>query len=319
MVSPTVSVVIPTRNRAQYIGEAIESVLAQTYSDYEIIVVDDGSTDRTAEFLTPYIKNNGVRYERQDALGVSAARNHGVKLARGRFIAFLDSDDIFLSSKLGKQMALFTRDPELGFVHCNFSKFDDRGSNLGVRDTSRHQGWIYPQTLQEWSVLMAMPCMLVRKDVFENVGGFDEQMSWAEDMDLWRRIARNYRIGTVPEALVKVRVHSASTTFGKVGGAEGFKRYLDKAFADDATLSPTFRRRAYAKMYAKLAQNLLGEGGAAQMRTARGLSLKALANWPLQINAALSILASLLPAGVRRSLVNFSRNRRYPAVEPESL
>jgi hypothetical protein len=160
---------------------------------------------------------------------------------------------------------------------------------------------------------------LVRKDVFENVGGFDEQMSWAEDMDLWRRIAKNYRVGTVPESLVKVRVHSGSTTFAKLGGADGFKRYLDKSFAEDLSLSPIFRRRAYAKMYAKLAQNLLGEGDSAQMQTVRDHSWKALANWPLQFSATLSIFASLLPAGVRRFLVNFSRNRRYPAVEPESL
>jgi glycosyltransferase involved in cell wall biosynthesis len=312
MASPTVSVVIPTRDRAQYIGQAVESVLAQTYPDYEIIIVDDASTDSTHEVLSPYIKNNGVRYERQDSRGVSVARNHGVHLARGRFIAFLDSDDLFLPTKVEKQIALFAQEPELGFLHCSFSKFDDRGSDLGVRDTSRHQGMIYPQILQEWSVLMAIPCMLVRKDVFENVGGFDEQMSWAEDMDLWRRIAKNYRVGTVPEALVKVRVHSASTTFGKVGAADGFKRYLDKAFADDPALSSTFKRRAYAKMHAKLAQNLLGEGKAAQMRTVRGHSLKALASWPLQISAVLSIFASLLPSGVRRSLVNFSRNRRYP-------
>jgi glycosyltransferase involved in cell wall biosynthesis len=319
MAKPTVSVVIPTRNRAQYIGEAIESVLAQTYSDYEIIVIDDGSADGTHEILSPYAKNNGVRYERQDPLGVSAARNHGVRLARGRFIAFLDSDDLFLPAKLEKQMALFAQDSELGFVHCNFSKFDGQGLDLGVRDTSRHQGSIYPKILREWSVLMAIPCMLVRKDVFENVGGFDEQMGWAEDMDLWRRIAKNYRVATVPEALVKVRVHSASTTFGKAGAADGFKRYLDKAFAEDPTLSPMFRRRTSAKMYAKLAQNLLGEGKGAQMRTVRGHSLKALASWPLQISAVLSIFASLLPAGVRRYLVNFSRNRRYPAVEAKSL
>jgi glycosyltransferase involved in cell wall biosynthesis len=319
MASPTVSVVIPTRDRARYIGQAIESVFAQIYSDYEIIVVDDGSVDNTNEILSPYIKNSGVRYERQDPLGVSAARNHGARLARGRFIAFLDSDDLFLPSKLEKQMALFARDPELGFVHCSFSKFDDRGSDLGARDTSRHHGSIYPQILHEWSVLMAMPCMLVRKDVFENVGGFDEQMSWAEDMDLWRRIAKNYRVGTVPETLVKVRVHSSSTTFGKIGGAEGFKRYLDKAFADDPALSSTFKRRAYAKMYDKLAQNLLGEGDKDQMQIVRDHSLKALASWPLQINAVLNIFASLLPAGVRRSLINFSRSRRYPAVEPESL
>lgn len=319
MASPKVSVVIPTRDRAEYIEESIESVLRQTFSDYEIIVVDDGSTDGTRQLLARYIENKTIRYERQDALGVSVARNRGARLARGAFIAFLDSDDLFLPSKLEKQMALFSQDADLGFVHCNFSKFNERGQNLGVRDTSRHRGWIYPRLLLEWSVLMAMPCMLVRKDVFEAVGGFDEQMTWAEDMDLWRRIARQYRIGSVAEVLVKVRVHPSSTTFGKIGGAEGFNRYLAKAFLEDPGLNQTFKRRAYGKMYAKLAQNLLGDGGSSEMNLVRRHSLKSLESWPLQLSAVFSILASLLPAAIRRSLVNLLRHGLYPLGEAESL
>lgn len=319
MANPEISVVIPTRDRAPFIVEAIESVRAQTYTDYEIIVVDDGSTDSTTELLKSFIENQTIRYERQEPLGVSAARNHGVSIARGRFIAFLDSDDLFLSTKLEKQIALFSNDPDLGFVHCNFSKFDERDRNLGIRDTSSHQGWIYPSILLEWSVLMAMPCMLVRKEVFEQIGGFDEKMTWAEDMDLWRRISRQYRLGSIPEALVKVRVHSTSTTYGKTGGTDGFKRYLDKAFADDPGLGLIFRRRAYAKMYAKLAQNLLGEGGSEQMRLVRQHSLKALASWPIQVSALFTALASLLPVGLRRSLANLLRRSRYKGFEAESL
>lgn len=315
MVNPTISVVIPTRNRGQYIKQALDSVFAQTYTDYEIIVVDDGSTDNTRELLAPLDREKTIRYEYQEPRGVSAARNRGVNLVHGRYVAFLDSDDLFLPTKLEKQMSVFEKDPQLGFVHCNFIKFDDKGKNHGVRDISRFRGHIYPQMLHEWSVLMAMPCMLVRTEVMKEVGGFDETMAWAEDMDLWRRIARGYRVGVVPEALVKVRVHAGSTTFEKGGASEGFKHYLDKTFADDPGLSSIFKRRAYAKMYAKLAQNLLGEGSQPQMRLVRQHSGKALATWPLQVSALGAFFASFLPREARHRLANLLRRGRYPLGE----
>jgi glycosyltransferase involved in cell wall biosynthesis len=311
-MTPTISVVIPTRNRAKYILESLDSVFAQTFTDYEVIVVDDGSTDNTQELLAPLLRAKKIRYEFGEARGVSAARNRGVALAQGRYIAFLDSDDLFLPTKLEKQTRLFEGNPQLGFVHCNFSKFADGGGELGLRDTSKFQGHVYPAILLEWSVIMAMPCMLVPKDVFLEVGGFDEQLTWAEDMDLWRRIARRYALGTVPEALVRVRVHPNSTSFVNKGGIEGFKYYLDKALAEDPALDATFRRRAQAKMYTKLAQTLLGEGLAEQMSLARAYALKALASWPLELAAILTWFATLLPLELRHTLAQGIRKKRYP-------
>ena len=312
MPTPAISVVIPTRNRRQYIGQTLDSVFAQSFKDYEIIVVDDGSTDGTGDSLASLIRKKKIRYEHQDARGVSAARNRGVGLARSPYIAFLDSDDLFLTTKLEKQMQVFARDPKLGFVHCNFSKFDDQGNDLGIRDTSLFQGQIYPWILHEWSVLMAMPCMVIRADVLNEVRGFDENMDWAEDLDLWRRIARRYRVGVVPEVLVKVRVHSASATFERSGGEEGFRRYLDKAFAEDRSLGWAFRQRAYGKMFAKLGQNLLGEGSHERMSLVRRYSLKAMLTWPLQFGALLAFFASFLPRRLRHSLAQKRRCIRYP-------
>jgi glycosyltransferase involved in cell wall biosynthesis len=316
---PEISVVIPTRNRAPYLVEALGSVFSQTFTDYEVILVDDGSTDDTLSVLTPYIKRQKVQYVFQEPAGVSAARNRGINLAQAPYIAFLDSDDLFLPSKLAKQMKLFEHEPQLGYVHCSFSKFDDQGRDLGVRDTSRFSGWIYPGILQEWSVLMAMPCMLMRTEVIKEVGGFDESMAWAEDLDLWRRIARRYAVGAVPEPLVRVRVHSSSTSFDRAKGSQGFERYLDKAFVDDPGLTPVFKRRAQAKMHAKLGQNLLGEGGAQEMKKVRGYSIKSLAAWPLQVSALLGLAASFLPLRVRRSFVAGLRQLRYPASKTEPL
>jgi len=312
MPTPAISVVIPTHNRRHYIGQTLDSVFAQSFKDYEIIVVDDGSTDGTGDSLASLIRKKKIRYEHQDARGVSAARNRGVGLARSPYIAFLDSDDLFLTTKLEKQMQVFAQDPKLGFVHCKFSKFDVQGNDLGIRDTSLFQGQIYPWMLQEWSVLMAMPCLVIRTDVLTEVGGFDENMDWAEDLDLWRRIARRYRVGVVPEVLVKVRVHSASATFERSGGEVGFRRYLDKAFAEDRSLGWAFRQRAYGKMFVKLGQNLLGEGSCERMSLVRKYCLKAFLTWPLQFSALVVFFASLLPRRLRHSLAQKQRRARYP-------
>jgi len=319
MADPLVSVVIPTRNRAQYILQALDSVFAQTFTNYEIIVVDDGSTDSTKELLDSLKQKGTIRYEPQEWKGVSAARNYGVRLARAPYIAFLDSDDLFLPTKLEKQLRVFSLKKNLGFVHCNFSKFDNQGRDLGVRDTSRFQGQIYPNMLLEWSVLMAMPCMLMRADAIREVGGFDEQMTWAEDLDLWRRIACRYPVGIVSEVLVKVRVHATSTSFDKASGSKGFERYLEKAFAEDPGLDKGFRKRATARMYAKLAQNLLGEGGPEQMKQARQHAKRALSASPLQFSAAATWLTSFLPKSVRQIIASRLRSLRYPAAKPESL
>lgn len=314
-----ISVVIPTRNRAQYLVQALESVFAQTYQPAEIIVIDDGSTDDTRTQLSDLIDAKKIRYVFQQPKGVSAARNKGIESALYPYIAFLDSDDLFLPTKLEKQIKLFENQPELGFVHCCFSKFTDQGRDLGTRDTSRHSGRIYPQILLEWSVLMAMPCMLARTEAIRNVGGFDESMIWAEDMDLWRRMSRRYEVGVVDEVLVRVRVHASSTTFERSSGISGFERFLEKAFQEDPQLSWTFRQRAKAKMYAKLGQNLLGDGTAEQMKLVRRYQAKAIRSWPFEVSALFNWLISFVPSGLRSSLAHAFRQWRYPASEDGKL
>ncbi|MCL4256984.1 MAG: glycosyltransferase family 2 protein [Anaerolineales bacterium] len=312
-MAPRVSVVIPTRNRADYVLQALDSVFAQTFTDYEIIVVDDGSTDNTADLLHSLAAEGRLHYFVREPQGVSAARNFGVQQAQGKYIAFLDSDDLFMPTKLEEQMAVFDKNPELGFVHCWFSKFTDAGQDLGLRDTSVFRGFVYPQILTEWSVLMAMPCLLIRKDVFLEAGGFDEGMRWAEDLDLWRRVVRKHSIDLVPESLVRVRVHPHSTSYDKTHASEGFVRYMHKAEQEDASQNPDFWRRAWTVLYINLAQNLLGEGGGPQMQVARQHLGQALRRSPLSLRAWAAWAATWLPAGLRRWLIGGLRKRRYPA------
>ena len=138
---PTVSVVIPTYNRALMVKEAIQSVLDQTYSDFEIIVVDDGSTDDTREVVTAFADK--VRYVFQENSGRSNARNRAIHMARGRYIAFLDSDDLYMPHKLDMQVACMEKVPEFGMVYSTAVCIDEQGNDLTRIYKANESGWIY--------------------------------------------------------------------------------------------------------------------------------------------------------------------------------
>jgi len=311
MSDPTVSIVIPTHNRAKYIGETIESVFAQTFSNYEIIVVDDRSTDNTPDIIQSLSGKRDIRYFSQPCGNAPAARNYGLKQARGEYIAFLDSDDLFVPEKLEKQVDVLEKNPTVALVHTGYEKFNDDGENLGYRDTSKITGNYYHQMLLDWSVLIATPCVLVRKEVLDEVGDFDVDMRAAEDLDLWRRIALRYEIRAIPELLCRVRVHPGSLSTGKAEAAASFERFLHKAFLDDVSLSANFRRRAFAKLYSNLGHNILAEGSAEEMSLVRKYSALAIRNWPLQVSAYFGFLGSFVGMGLRDRLLSVWRKFRY--------
>ncbi|MEW5767211.1 MAG: glycosyltransferase [bacterium] len=211
---PKVSVVIPTYNAAAYLPEAIDSVLAQTFQDYEIIVVDDGSTDNTREVLAPY--QDRIRYIHQENAGPSPAKNKGIKEARGEFVAFLDADDIWLPEKLALQMEVFENDPEVSLVHANVVRFGENWTELEeaqwqeriASPRRRFTGYIFQPLLMQ--NLICTSAAVVKKSCFLDdgeVGFFDQELVRAEDHDLWLRIARKYKIGYVDRLLVRHRDH----------------------------------------------------------------------------------------------------------------
>jgi len=312
--TPKVSIVIPTYNRGDYILETVESVQTQSYRDFEIIIVDDGSTDNTREVLSHLIENKNIKYIYQVNRGESSARNLGVRKAKGIYIAFLDSDDLFLPTKLEKQVAYLDLNPNVAFVHSWYSKFNNLGKDLGIRNTSQYSGWIYPEMLLSWQVLMAVPCVMVRMDVLNEVGGFDEDQYWGADLDMWRRIAKNHPVGLIPEVLTKVRVHPGNLSASKADSLPWFEIYLQKAFRDDPDLGPVFRKRAMAKLYTNVAHNLLGECSPGMVSQIQKLSFKAIANWPLTPGAYFGLSASFLPAKLRLFLLDKWRANRNPVV-----
>jgi glycosyltransferase involved in cell wall biosynthesis len=308
-----VSAIILTYNRADLILAAIESVLAQTYSDYEIIVIDDGSTDNTVQVLRELIETSKIRYIWQENQGECAARNHGLRQAQGEYIAFLDSDDLWLPQKLEAQVACLETHPEAGLVQSSFLKFDDAtGNNLGIRNTGWFSGWIYPQILMHWSDLMAVDAVLIPRKVLQHVGEFDETLKRGLDLELWWRISRYYPFMAMPEVLTKVRVHSGSVSGAdKATVSEWFRLSLEKAFTADPSLSKWFRRRALARMYSYMGYNQLGDTPQNQLRSIWRDCRSAIVSWPFEWNAYICMFVSLFPYAFRKMLHRWWKRIRH--------
>lgn len=245
-----VTVVIPNYNYAHYLREAIDSVLAQTYEDIEIIVVDDGSSDDSREVLASFGDRLSTIYQRNQ--GVSAARNNGAEAGRGEFIAFLDADDIWLPEKVEKQVELFRNDPSLGLVHVGVDEID-AGGNLQLRRLEGIEGLVASDLLmlKRETILGGGSGLMVPRGVFEEVGGFDTGLSTSADWDLGFRISSKNAVGFVPEILLKYRVHD-SNMHGNVGVMErDMTRAFDKAFSDG-------NREHYDEAHGNLYKNLAG-------------------------------------------------------------
>ena len=201
-----VTVVIPTYNRAEIVTKAIDSVLAQTYQDYEIIVVDDGSTDNTGKLLTKRYGKR-IRYIYQPNAGVSAARNKGVDASGSDLVAFLDSDDFWLPRKLEVQLPLMS-DPDVVLSYTNWS-FDtnpdkDHFSAIGL--SFEHDGNIFSEPIALYARLRAIgattSAVICRKSVLSRIGGFDERLKVFEDVRAWFRLAMEGKFAATSETLL---------------------------------------------------------------------------------------------------------------------
>jgi glycosyltransferase involved in cell wall biosynthesis len=202
-VNPTVSVVIPTFNYARFLPETLDSAIEQTFTDIEIIVVDDGSTDATPEVIQPYLADRRVRYHRGDHRGTSAARNIGIRLARAPLVAFLDSDDIWLPEKLQRQVPLFERDPQVAVVYSRRLSIDEHGRPLPLGERPLHRGQVLGALFRQNFICFSSG--VVRRSALEAVGMCDEGIDLSIDFDLWLRLAARYRLDYVDEPLVKYR------------------------------------------------------------------------------------------------------------------
>jgi glycosyltransferase involved in cell wall biosynthesis len=259
MDSPLVSVVIPNYNYALYLAEAIESVLSQTYVHIELIVVDDGSTDASAQVA----RNFGDRLmliEQKNA-GVSAARNRGMAAANGEFIAFLDSDDKWRPTKIERQLKEFQSDGEVGLVHCGYVELNRDGS-LGPVHLDGQAGDVALELVkyQRPVILGGGSGVIIRRSLLKVVGGFDPSVSPAEDWEFYFRCARTSKVGFVPEVLLEYREHqnNAHLNIPRMEGA--ILRAFDKAFSNSDPQLQAIRHRCYGKIHSVLAGSYFRKG-----------------------------------------------------------
>jgi len=228
--NPTVSVIIPTYNRVHLVGRAIRSVLNQTYQDFEIIVVDDGSTDNTEEVVESF-NDPRIRYIRHEKnRGGSAARNTGIRASRGEYVAFLDSDDEWLPEKLEKQLSVFEEDSTCGAVYTDFLYMLPDG-NVKLCQNYHPEGWILKKLLSS-NVVGTTSTVIVKRECFETVGLFDESLLSCQDWDMWIRIAKRYSFRKVPEPLTKYRVHQDRITTDFRAVWRGHRAIMGKYMAD---------------------------------------------------------------------------------------
>lgn len=208
MKTPKVSVIIPAYNCEQFIGETLDSVLNQNYQDFELIVVDDGSRDGTANAISRY--KGRLTYIRKKNEGTSAARNTGIAAAQGEYVAFIDHDDTWLPEKLQEQVTLLNHNKEIHLVFSDAYVIDEKGRrNRSLFEICPpHSGMVFKELLKDnfIPVITAM----VKKEVFKEIGLFNPEYRIAEDWDFFLRVSERYPLAFINRPLAEYRIHSGS-------------------------------------------------------------------------------------------------------------
>jgi len=278
---PEVSVIIPLFNGERYIAETLRTVFDQTFKDFEVIAVDDGSTDSTRDVVAAFSHKHPVRYVWQPNQERARARNMGVDRAEGEYIAFLDQDDCWLPAKLERQIAAFeSAPPQVGVVYARACYIDQSGNRLPFRYYKKlHSGRITRKLIL--GNFVRPSSVVVRRECFERLGGFAEDTVPADDWDLWLRFSSAYEFLLVEEPLVEYRVHPDQTCRNVDALADAMQRVLVTAFSNPLISSQisSLKRRSYSQAYLDIA---LSYYGISRMPRAREYVLKSLAAYPMQ-------------------------------------
>lgn len=247
--NPLVSIIIPNFNHAQFIGDAIRSVLDQEYRNFEIIVVDDGSTDNSREVVAQF--GDRVRYIWQENQGLSAARNTGIRAARGSYIGVLDADDMYEPEFLSTLMATLQANPGADGVYCGYQFVDQVNEPLPqIEACSIPDNDLYRALLD--GNFLVPESMLVRRGCYESVGPFDETLRACEDWDMWLRITNQYRVAGTTQVLTRHRILPGSMSTDPVRMLNNRLAVLTKHFGvepGDEEEGVSAKRRTYGRAY----------------------------------------------------------------------
>jgi glycosyltransferase involved in cell wall biosynthesis len=274
---PLVSIILPTYNCAAFLSHSIGSILAQTYNSYEIIVVDDGSTDNTKEVLYPFIQR--IKYIRlEQNKGLPMARNIGISSAQGKYIAFIDADDLWLPEKLQTDIEYFETHPEVSMVYSKHINMDEKGNDLnGNTKRQLPSGNIFTQLFSEQNFIITSS-VVVRKEIFETTGLFDEQLFNCQDWDMWLRIAFHFQVAGIGKPLVKYRHNPHSLSKNRNNVLKYQKMVIDKIYNKFKDKENGIHEKLYKKRlashYAKAGRYYLRIGNKNRANENFGLSLK---------------------------------------------
>lgn len=255
---PTVSVIIHTYNNEKFIAETIESVINQTYNDYEIIVVDDGSVDGTRDALLPYMQK--IRYYYKENGGIASAKNAGIRLSKTEFVAFLDHDDLWIPDKLKIQMECFNTNPQVGLVYSKYTSFRN-GKELRTKPDKGYSGWIFKDLLSK-SFIQTSTVMVKRK-CLDAVGPYDETFILGDEYDMFLRISKRFQCCFVDKGLTMYRVHDTNASkndflFDKEN--LGVYKKIYKNFTNLDEKEKKILRKRIAKYCVKVAKDLYNQG-----------------------------------------------------------
>ena len=310
---PTVSVVIPTYNRARFLAAAVASVRAQTYPCTEVIIVDDGSTDNTADVVASL--GERIRYIRQANAGPAAARNRGISEATGELVAFLDTDDRWLPEKTARQVAILLREPSVALVSADMAIEDDAGtvqvasnfecrglhalfSSLDGKPVSDSPSLLLKVNFINTSTVMA------RRDVLQAMNGFDTRLRYGEDLELWLRIAARHGIAC-ETSVQEIRVeHASNVTKSIESMLAGYVAMAQVIRGWAADMMPAWGLRPdryVADCITDLGYWYFTQGRLPEARRAFRRSLKECPSWRAAMYGALSMLPGSLVAGLRRA------------------
>ena len=283
--SPLVSIILPTYNCASFLPHSIGTILSQTYNSYEIIVIDDGSTDNTKEVLYPFMQR--IKYIRSEQnKGLPTARNIGIRPAQGKYIAFIDADDLWLPEKLQTDIEYFETHPEVSMVYSKHINVDEKGEDLnGNTRKQLPSGNIFLQLFSEQNFVISSS-VVVRKEVFETTGLFDEQLVNCQDWDMWLRIAFHFKVAGINKPLVKYRHNPHSLSKNRNNVLKYQKIVIDKIYNKFKDTENSITEKVYKKRlashYAKAGRYYLRIGDKNRANENFSLSLK---NSPLNFRA----------------------------------
>ena len=312
--SPTVSIIMPTFDRLEFLEPAIASVFAQTFGDWELIIADDGSSDPARAYLRRLQDHPRVQVIWMPHTGKpSIPSNAAIREARGEYLAFLDSDDVWLPEKLESQIASLRRHPERGWSYTQFALIDSSGQRADPARTRRWPtptGWILEKLLEEETVI-AQPSVVVSRSLLLELGAFDEELVMCYDDELWFRLAAHSQIDGVDEPLTLVRRHAQHSGSDIIAWRDR-RRVFEKAlFANrDPNLDATLRKLR-ARMSAGLARSQAASGRRLDAFATLGASAPHCWRYPRSwVGALLAVVRACAPQSVRTLARRYQHQRR---------